>query len=50
MQTSIPRPPILFIDGAPDSWRFPILKLPGRPENYRVRTDVLTKWAMVPVS
>jgi hypothetical protein len=31
-------------------WRFPMLKLPARPESYRARTDALTRWVMAPVS
>lgn len=33
-----------------DLWRFPILKLPARPENYAARTDVLTKWVVAPAA
>jgi hypothetical protein len=29
-----------------DLWRFPILKLPARPENYEARTEALVRWAM----
>ena len=25
-------------------WRFPVLTLPARPQNYEVRTDAITKW------
>jgi hypothetical protein len=39
-----------LIDRLADSWRFPILKLPARPENYQAWTDALIKWAMAPVS
>jgi len=35
-----------LIDQLAELWRFPILKLPARPENYEARTDALTKWAM----
>jgi hypothetical protein len=35
-----------LIDQLADSWRFPILKLPARPESYEARTDTLTKWTM----
>jgi hypothetical protein len=35
-----------LIDRLSDLWRFPILKLPARPENYEARTDSLTKWIM----
>jgi hypothetical protein len=35
-----------FIDQLVDLWRFPMLKLPARPENYEARTDALTKWVM----
>ena len=34
-----------LIDRLVDLWRFPMLTLPARPENYEVRIDVLTKWA-----
>lgn len=39
-----------LIDQLADLWRFPMLKLPARPENYEARTDALTKWAMAPVT
>jgi hypothetical protein len=39
-----------LIDQLADLWRFPILQLPARPENYEARTDVLTKWVMAPVT
>ena len=39
-----------LIDQLADLWRFPILKLPARPENYEARTDVLTKWVMAPAA
>jgi len=38
-----------LVDRLADAWRFPMLKLPARPENYQARTDALTKWAMTPV-
>jgi hypothetical protein len=38
-----------LLDRLADAWRFPILKLPARPENYEARTDALTKWAMTAV-
>jgi hypothetical protein len=31
-----------------DSWRFPMLKLAARPENYETRTDALIRWVMAP--
>ena len=39
-----------LIDQLADSWRFPILKLPARPESYEARTDTLTKWTMAPAT
>jgi hypothetical protein len=33
-----------LVDRLADSWRFPMLKLPARPQNYEARTDALTKW------
>jgi hypothetical protein len=39
-----------LIDQLADLWRFPMLKLPARPENYEARTDTLTKWVMAPVT
>ena len=39
-----------LVDRLAGLWRFPILKLPARPENYQARTDALTKWAMAPVT
>ena len=33
-----------LIDRLADLWRFPILKLPARPESYDTRTDALTRW------
>jgi hypothetical protein len=35
-----------LIDGLAGLWRFPMLTLPARPEDYDVRTDALVKWAM----
>ena len=32
-----------LIDRLADLWRFPMLRLPARPENCEVRTDALTK-------
>ena len=32
------------------SWRFPMLTLPARPENYQARTDALTKWIVAPAA
>jgi len=39
-----------LIDQLADLWRFPILKLPARPQNYEARTDALTKWVVAPVA
>jgi len=39
-----------LIDQLADLWRFPMLTLPARPENYDARTDALTKWAVAPVT
>src|SRR6516225_5743374 len=39
-----------LIDQLAKLWRFPILKLPARPENYEARTDMLTKWVMAPAT
>ena len=39
-----------LIDQLADLWRFPMLKLPARPENYEARTDALTKWVTAPVT
>jgi hypothetical protein len=39
-----------LIDRLADLWRFPMLKLPARPENYQARTDALTKWVTAPVT
>jgi hypothetical protein len=38
-----------LVDRLAGLWRFPILKLPARPENYQARTDALTAWATTPV-
>ena len=37
-----------LVDQLADLWRFPMLKLPARPESYEARTDVLTKWVVAP--
>jgi hypothetical protein len=37
-----------LVDQLADLWRFPILKLPARPESYAARTDALTKWVVAP--
>lgn len=39
-----------LIDQLADLWRFPMLKLPARPEDYEARTDALTKWVIAPVT
>ena len=39
-----------LIDQLAELWRFPILKLPARPENYQARTDMLTRWLMAPAT
>jgi len=39
-----------LVDRLADLWRFPMLKLPARPENYQARTDALTKWVMAPAT
>jgi hypothetical protein len=39
-----------LIDRLADLWRFPILKLPARPENYEARTNLLTRWAKAPAT
>jgi hypothetical protein len=39
-----------LIDRLADLWRFSILKLPARPQNYEARTDALTNWVMAPAS
>jgi hypothetical protein len=39
-----------LIDRLADCWRFPMLRLPARPENYQARTDALIKWVMAPAS
>jgi hypothetical protein len=37
-----------LVDRLADVWRFPMLKLPARPENYQARTDALIKWIVAP--
>jgi len=37
-----------LIDQLANLWRFPMLKLPARPENYGARIDAMTKWVMAP--
>jgi hypothetical protein len=37
-----------LVDRLVDAWRFPVLKLPARPESYQARTEALTRWAMTP--
>lgn len=39
-----------LVDQLVDSWRFPMLKLPARPESYEARTNALTKWAVAPAT
>lgn len=39
-----------LVDQLAGLWRFPLLKLPARPESYEARTDALTRWAMTPVA
>ncbi len=39
-----------LIDRLADLWRFPMLKLPARPESYEARTDALIKWVVAPVT
>jgi hypothetical protein len=39
-----------LVDRLADLWRFAMLKLPARPENYQERTDTLLKWVMAPVT
>ena len=39
-----------LIDQLADLWRFPMLKLAARPENYEARTDALTRWVTAPVA
>ncbi len=39
-----------LVDQLADLWRFPMLKLPARRENYEARTDALTKWVVAPVT
>ncbi len=38
------------VDRLAGLWRFQMLKLPARPENYEARTDALTKWVIAPVT
>ena len=38
-----------LIDQLADLWRFPMLKLPARPENYEARTGALTKWIVAAI-
>ena len=35
-----------LIDQLANLWRFPMLKLPARPENYGARIDAMTKWVV----
>jgi hypothetical protein len=35
-----------LIEGLAELWRFPILRLPARPESYEARTEALTKWVI----
>jgi hypothetical protein len=39
-----------LVDQLAGLWRYPMLKLPARPESYDARTAALTKWAMAPAS
>jgi hypothetical protein len=39
-----------LVDRLAGLWRFPMLKLPARPENYQARTDALTGWAVAPAT
>jgi hypothetical protein len=39
-----------MVDQLADLWRFPMLRLPARPESYGARTATLTKWAMAPTN
>jgi hypothetical protein len=39
-----------LVDRLAGLWRFPMLKLPARPESYEARTDALTRWAMAPAT
>ena len=39
-----------LIDQLANLWRFPMLKLPARPENYGARIDAMTKWVMAPAT
>ena len=34
-----------LINRLADLWRFPVLTLPARPQNYEVRTDTMIRWA-----
>ena len=39
-----------LIDQLANLWRFPMLKLPARPENYGARIDAMTKWVTAPAT
>jgi hypothetical protein len=39
-----------LVDRLAALWRFPMLKLPARPQSYHARTDALTRWAMAAVT
>jgi hypothetical protein len=39
-----------LIDQLAKLWRFPILKLHARPENYEARTDMLIRWVTAPAT
>jgi hypothetical protein len=39
-----------MVDQLAELWRFPMLKLPARPENYEARTDALTEWVIAPAN
>jgi hypothetical protein len=39
-----------LVDQLAELWRFPMLKLPARPENYEARTDALIRWVVAPVT
>jgi hypothetical protein len=39
-----------MVDQLADLWRFPMLKLPARPESYEARTNVLAKWVKAPAT
>jgi hypothetical protein len=39
-----------LVDQLADLWRFPMLRLPARPESYEARTNLLTKWVMAPAT